>query len=173
MATLQEKRISGFVEPVLTSMGFDLVALRIIGSKKLQTLQIMAENAQTGTIDLESCSKVSRAISAVLDVEDPISGAYQLEVSSPGIDRPLTRVKDFEKHIGYEITLETETPSDAGQKNYRGKITAFDGQTITLAADQAEVAIDFTNVARAKLVLTDELIKAALKKRSEEKNESC
>lgn len=170
MATTQEKRIASIVQPAIADLGFDLVSLRIIGSKKLQTLQIMAENPETGTLDLDGCAKISHSISALLDVEDPISGAYQLEVSSPGIDRPLTRPQDFEKHVGFEITLESEMPSETGQKNYRGQLASFQDGVVKLHTDNGDFSFDLPNIARAKLVLTDELVKSALKKnRSEEK----
>lgn len=170
MATTQERRIASFVEPVLTDMGFDLVSLRIIGSQKLQTLQIMAEDPKTGRLDLNSCAKISQAVSAVLDVEDPIQAAYQLEISSPGIDRPLVRDRDFEKHIGYEISVETEEPAnESGQKKFRGKLAAFNGDRFTLTTEVGDIEIERDNLHRAKLILTDELAKLALKKRSEEK----
>ena len=168
MTTVQEKRIATIIEPAIKELGYDLVSLRVIGSKKLQTLQIMAETPETGTLDLNGCEKISRSISALLDVEDPISGAYQLEVSSPGIDRPLTRPQDFLKHVGYDITLESVLPSETGQKNFRGKISACAEDLVTLETENGNVSFDFANIARAKLVLTDELVKAALKKRSEE-----
>lgn len=168
MASTLEKRIANIIQPAIAELGYELVLTRLIGSKKLQTLQIMAENPETGSLDLDGCSKISRSISALLDVEDPISGAYQLEVSSPGIDRPLTRVRDFEKHIGFVMTIESETPSEVGQKNFRGTLTAFNGDVATLETEQGTVSFDLSNIARAKLVLTDELVKSALKKRSEE-----
>jgi ribosome maturation factor RimP len=167
MATIQEKRIANFVSPVLTDLGYELVSLRIIGSQKLQTLQIMAEHPDTGTLDLDGCAKISNAVSAILDVEDPIHSAYQLEVSSPGIDRPLVKEKDFQKHIGYEISVETETASAEGQKRYRGKLTSYNGENFTIITDTGEVQIQMSNLNRAKLILTDELAKQALKKRSE------
>lgn len=169
MATLHEKRITNFIEPVITDLGYDLVSLRIIGSAKLQTLQIMAEDPKTGTLDLNGCSKISHAVSAILDVEDPIQSAYQLEISSPGIDRPLVRDRDFEKHIGYEISVETEeSAAENGQKKFRGKLLAFNGDTFVMTTDTGEITIERENVNRAKLILTDELAKLALKKRREE-----
>lgn len=171
MASTQEKRITAFIEPVITGLGYDLVSVRIIGSAKLQTLQIMAENPETGRLDLNGCEKISHAVSAVLDVEDPIHSAYQLEISSPGIDRPLVRDRDFEKHIGYEISVETEDGmGDNGQKRFRGKLKEFNVSTFVVATeDIGDITIERSNVARAKLILTDELAKLALKKRSEEK----
>lgn len=163
MPTIQEKRIASFVEPVLVDMGYDLVSLRIIGSQKLQTLQIMAENRDTGTLDLNGCTEISNAISALLDVEDPIQSAYQLEVSSPGIDRPLVRDRDYTKHIGFEISVETYEANEDAQKKFRGKLSAYDGQSLTMITDHGDVTIEMDNVSRAKLILTEELAKQALK----------
>lgn len=171
MPTIQEKRIAGYVEPVLKDMGFDLVSLRIIGSQKLQTLQIMAENPDTGTLDLDSCAKISHAVSALLDVEDPIQSAYQLEISSPGIDRPLVKDRDFVKYMGYEISAETIDANEEGSRRFRGKLSAFDGETFTVTTDHGDEPIRLDNLVRAKLILTDELAKKALKKRAKEENE--
>ena len=169
MATIHEKRITNIVEPVITGLGYDLVSLRIIGSQKLQTLQIMAEDPKTGRLDLNGCEKISHAVSAIMDVEDPIQSAYQLEISSPGIDRPLVRERDFEKHIGYEISVETEEAiNESGQKRLRGKLASFNEEKIIVATeDIGDVEIERNNIIRAKLILTDELAKLALKKRSE------
>ncbi len=169
MATIHEKRITNIVEPVITGLGYDLVSLRIIGSQKLQTLQIMAEDPNTGRLDLNGCEKISHAVSAIMDVEDPIQSAYQLEISSPGIDRPLVRERDFEKHIGYEISVETEDAiNESGQKRLRGKLVSFNEEKIIVATeDIGDVEIERNNITRAKLILTDELAKLALKKRSE------
>lgn len=169
MATPQERRITGIVEPIVTDLGYELILVRIIGSKKLQTLQIVAEDPKTGLLDLDGCTKISHALSAVMDVEDPISGAYQLEVSSPGMDRPLVRAKDFEKHIGHEISLETEEPSAEGQKNFRGRLTSFQNSEITLTTETGDVVVHLDNINKAKIVLTDELFRSVLKKRSAEK----
>jgi len=173
MSTIQEKKISKFLEPVLGELGYELVALRILGSQKLQTLQILAEDPQTQTLDLEGCTKISRAVSAILDVEDPFPGAYQLEVSSPGIDRPLVRERDFLANIGFEATVEKLTPAESGQKKFRGRIAAVENELITLnTEDQGDVQIELGDINKAKLVLTDELIKATAKKRKEQQTES-
>lgn len=169
MPTIQEKRIASFVEPVLKDMGYDLVSLRIIGSQKLQTLQIMAENPDTGTLDLNACTDISHAISALLDVEDPIQSAYQLEISSPGIDRPLVKDRDFLKYMGYEISAETIDPNEDGARRFRGKLSVFDGISFTMTTDHGDERIQIDNLVRAKLILTDELAKKALKKKPQEK----
>ena len=165
MSTQQEKRISKYIEPAITDLGYDLVALRIIGSQKLQTLQIMAEDPETQTLDLDGCTKISRAVSALLDVEDPFSSAYQLEVSSPGIDRPLVRPRDFENNIGFEASVEIELPAENGQKKFRGKITSFEGEIVTLETETGNIKIDMPNIHKAKLVMTDDLLKASAAKR--------
>lgn len=163
MPTLQEKRIASIVEPVIKSLGFDLVSLRVIGSQKLQTLQIMAENPETGTLDLNGCTEISHAVSSLLDVEDPIQSAYQLEVSSPGIDRPLVKDRDFEKYMGFEISVETIDANEEGSRRFRGRLSAFDGASFTIITDHGDEPIQMDNLVRAKLILTDELAKQALK----------
>jgi len=168
---MQEKRISGFIEPVLKDMGYELVSLRVIGSQKLQTLQIMAENPDTGTLDLEGCTKISHAVSALLDVEDPIQSAYQLEISSPGIDRPLVRERDFLKHIGYEVSVETIDANEDAQRKFRGKLSAYNTTSLTVTTDIGDEVIEMDNLARAKLILTDELAKQALKKGSKKESQ--
>ncbi len=171
MSTQQEKKISNFIEPVIADLGYELVALRVIGSQKLQTLQIMAEDPSTQTLDLDGCTKISRAVSAILDVEDPFASPYQLEISSPGIDRPLVRARDFEANVGFEATIETETPAENGQKKYRGRILSFANDIIVLGTDVGEVSIDLSNIVKAKLVLTDELIKANQNKRPKQQEQ--
>lgn len=168
MTTPQEKRIAAYIEPVIRDLGYDFVALRIIGSTKLQTLQIMAEHPDTQNLDLEGCTKISRAVSAILDVEDPFSGAYQLEVSSPGIDRPLVRARDYIGNIGFEASVETETPAENGQRKYRGRIVSYENDTLVLDTDTGTVTLDSANINKAKLVMTDELLKASQLKRKQQ-----
>lgn len=153
-----ERKITEIIDPVVKDLGFDVVQVRLIGSQKLQTLQILAENPATGTLDLNGCTAVSRAISAILDVEDPIPGAYQLEVSSPGVDRPLMREADFIKYKGLDISVETDMPDDNGQKRFKGKLSDFVDNVIYMASESGDVKIDFDDVAKAKLVLTEELV---------------
>lgn len=163
--TIQESKIAAIIEPAIKDLGFDLIQVRVIGSQKLQTLQVMAEDPKTGLLDLNGCTAISREISALLDVEDPIAGAYQLEVSSPGIDRPLTRAADFEKHKGEVVSIETDEPAADGQKRFKGKISEFDGTTVTLTTEDGEVQIALGTIIKAKLVLTDELLEAVMKKK--------
>lgn len=143
-------------------MGYELVRVRLTGSDK-KVLQIMAEMAD-GTMTIEGCAKVSELVSALLDVEDPISGAYDLEVSSPGIDRPLTREKDFERWAGFEAKVELEQAED-GQRRYRGKLLGLrDGLILMQADDGNHVELSFSDVRKAKLILTDELIAASMRR---------
>lgn len=167
-ATTQERKIAAMIQPAIADLGFELVQVRVIGSQKLQTLQIMAENPATGKLDLNGCTAISRSISAILDVEDPISSAYQLEVSSPGMDRPLTKPADFEKYTGQHISVETEDADEDGQKRFRGIITGFGDDVVTLTTDLGAKKIELGNIVKAKLVLTDELVKAALKQEIKE-----
>lgn len=153
-----ERKINEIIDPVVKDLGFEVVQVRLIGSAKMQTLQILAEDPATGKIDLNGCTAVSRAVSAILDVEDPIPAAYQLEVSSPGVDRPLTRESDFEKYKGLDIAIETSIPNDNGQKRFKGKLTNFADNVIYMGSESGDVKIDFDDVLKAKLVLTEELV---------------
>ncbi len=166
--TTQERKIASLIQPAIADLGYDLVQVRLIGSQKLQTLQIMAEDPKTGKLDLNGCTAISRGISAILDVEDPIASAYQLEVSSPGMDRPLTKAADFQKYNGKEVSIETEIADDDGQKKHRGKIAGFKDDVLSLETDGGMLEIELGNIVKAKLVLTDELVKAALKREIKE-----
>jgi ribosome maturation factor RimP len=143
-------------------MGFELVRVRLMSGKKT-TLQIMAERPEGG-IEVEDCSRISRAIGAVLDVEDPISGEYALEVSSPGIDRPLTRLKDFERWAGYEVKLETAEMID-GRRRFKGMLHGVEGNDVLIEIPDGTIGLDFDWLSDAKLVLTDELISESLASR--------
>lgn len=169
--TAQEQRIAGIIEPVLRDIGFDMVQVRILGSAKLQTLQIMAEDPESGTLDLDACTEISRAIAPVLDVEDPISGSYQLEITSPGLERPLVRPRDFEKALGRYISVETETPDERGQKKFKGVLTTI-GQNLdlSLSHEHGVSLIPMAHVCKARLVLTDDQLKAALSRKGTEAN---
>lgn len=167
-ATTQERKIASMIQPAIADLGYELVQVRLIGSQKLQTLQIMAEDPKTGKLDLNGCTAISRGISAILDVEDPIASAYQLEVSSPGMDRPLTKPGDLERYKGKEISVETEIADEDGQKKYRGKIAGFKDEILSLETDLGTLAIELGNIVKAKLVLTEELVKAALKREIKE-----
>ncbi len=159
-------RIAEIIEPVLAAMDFRLVRVRMMNQNGL-TLQIMAER-NDGTMDVAGCEAVSTAISPVLDVEDPIDKAYHLEVSSPGIDRPMVRKSDFVRWQGHLVKCETSITID-NRKRFRGKIAAVDSEGFTLERDQVaygeepRVTIPFTALAEAKLILTDDLIRDALR----------
>lgn len=153
-------RIAAMIEPSLLSMGFLLVRVRFGGSKR-PTLQIMAERPD-GTMTVEDCAEVSRAVSAILDVEDPIASEYVLEVSSPGIDRPLMKLEDYLRFGGYEAKIETSLPVD-GRKRYRGRLRGVEGEDILVEVDGTLYRLPFPLVAEARLVLTDDLIAASLK----------
>lgn len=167
MSKLQAKneRFLTLVEPPLAHMGYALVRVQLQGSGKMQTLQVMAERTDDKPMTVDDCEAISKQLSAILDVEDPIGGAYQLEVSSPGIDRPLTRTADFNRFAGHLALVELAAPqimSDGkGRKKFQGKLVSANDSTVTLTGDKDESWVfAFDNIAKAKLVLTDELIKA-------------
>lgn len=161
-----DRRIAEIIEPVLVAMGFKLVRVRLMNQNGL-TLQVMAEK-NDGTMTVEDCEEVSMAISPVLDVEDPVDKAYHLEVSSPGIDRPMVRKSDFERWIGHLLKCETSILID-NRKRFRGKITEVGAEGFTLERDQVAygeeplVTVPFNALAEAKLILTDDLIRDALR----------
>lgn len=163
-----DKRLAALVEPTVTGMGFELVRLRFM-SGKTATVQIMAERPDA-TMEIEDCAKLSRAISAVLDVEDPISGVFSLEVSSPGIDRPLTRLVDFDRWQGYDAKLETEEMID-GRRRFRGILAGTEGNEVLVDIAEGTIGLEFDWLIDAKLILTDELITESLKARKHAFNE--
>lgn len=165
-----DARIAQIVTPVLSAIGFRLVRVRQSGQNGL-TLQIMAER-NDGTMDVDGCEEVSRAVSPVLDVEDPIEKAYHLEISSPGIDRPLVRKSDFEAAVGHLVKMETAVMV-AERKRFRGKIAGTEADGVVIERDQASygdepsVTVPWDAISDARLILTDELIRDALKKDKE------
>jgi ribosome maturation factor RimP len=169
-----DARVALIVEPVLAGMGYRLVRVRMLGQNGL-TLQIMAERPD-GTMTVEDCEEVSRAVSPALDVDDPIEKAYHLEVSSPGIDRPLVRKSDFATWSGHLAKVETAVLVD-GRKRFRGKIGAVDGDGFTrereaAAGEASAVRIPFDTIAEARLMLTDDLIRDALSKDNRARKEA-
>jgi ribosome maturation factor RimP len=162
-----DARIASIIEPVMRACGFRLVRVRLTGQNGL-TLQIMAERTD-GTMSVEDCEELSRLVSPVLDIEDPIEKAYHLEVSSPGIDRPLVSPADFASWAGHMAKLETSV-GIAGKRKFKGRIGAVVADGFVLVREQAapdeeaEVTIPFEAVSEARLVLTDDLIREALKK---------
>ena len=155
-------RVAAIAEPVLNDLGFRLVRVRISGLAGC-TVQIMAERPD-GAMTIEDCQMVSRALSPVLDVADPIDRAYRLEISSPGIDRPLVRRADFERFAGHVVKLEMAIARD-GRRRFRGELLGRDGEDARIRLeDGAEVLLPIAEMADAKLVLTDALVAAALKR---------
>ena len=158
--------MSEILTPVIEGMGFEVVRIRLMGGMA-KTLQIMVERPDGG-IEVDECALISTAISAVLDVEDPLEDAYALEVSSPGIDRPLTRLKDFETWEGYEARLETTEMID-GRRRFKGVLAGIGGDEVLInleeGAETLTVGLNFDWLSDAKLVLTDELIREMLRAR--------
>jgi ribosome maturation factor RimP len=155
-----EHKIFELSQPVAGDMGLEIVAVKITGENGAQVVQIMAEDPKTRRLSVDLCAKLSRSLSAVMDVEDPINGAYRLEVSSPGIDRLLVREKDFEDYTGFDAKLEMDMPNENGQKRFRGVLKGIENGDITIATDQGEAVVPFNALKKAKLVLTEDLIKA-------------
>ncbi|MEM9369743.1 MAG: ribosome maturation factor RimP [Pseudomonadota bacterium] len=164
-----DKRLAALVVPTLEGMGFELVRLRFISGKKA-TVQIMAERPD-GTMEIEDCASLSRALSAILDVEDPIEGEYSLEVSSPGIDRPLTRIHDFERWGGYEAKLETDEMI-GGRRRFKGILAGVEANEVLIDIQEGTIGLEFAWLSDAKLVLTDDLITESLKARKHAFNQS-
>lgn len=163
-----DQRMAEIITPVIEDLGFELVRVRLM-SGKVKTLQIMAERPEGG-IEVDDCAAISTAVSAVLDVEDPIEDMYTLEVSSPGIDRPLTRLKDFDVWDGYEARIETTEMID-GRRRFKGRLMGTeDGEVLVEIEEHGEtitIGLQFDWLAEAKLILTDDLIKEMLKARKE------
>ncbi len=160
--TPMDEKLARLMTPSVQAVGFELVRVRLMGGDR-PTLQVMAEKPD-GTMDVDDCADLSHALSALLDVEDPISGEYVLEVSSPGIDRPLTRLTDFDRWKGYEAKLELRDAID-GRKRYRGAVAGTEGTSVLIDTAEGErVSIVFAELGDAKLVLTDELIAESLKR---------
>ncbi|HKU09346.1 MAG TPA: ribosome maturation factor RimP [Bradyrhizobium sp.] len=160
-------RVSAIAEPVLQGMGYRLVRIRVSGEAGC-TVQVMAERPD-GTMLIEDCEAVSRALSPVLDIADPIERAYRLEISSPGIDRPLVRRSDFERHVGHVARIEMSVAAH-GRKRFRGTIIGVEGDAVRIKRDdvkpgeEAEVPLVMEEIADARLVLTDELIAESMRR---------
>lgn len=149
-----ERQISQLIEPVIQDKGYELVSLSLQGT----ILQIMAENPQTRRLGVDECAVLSREIATILEVEDPIKGHYRLEVSSPGIDRPLVKLQDFADFAGFEAKIEINPPLE-GQKRFRGRIKGVEDNGVLLDTDKGLIGLAYESIEKAKLVLTDELIK--------------
>ncbi len=157
-----EERVIALIEPTAASLGFRIVRVRLSGQRR-KRLQIMAERLADGQMSVEDCTRLSRALSPVFDLEDPIQGEFDLEISSPGIDRPLMSIEDFERFIGHEAKLETAAMVD-GRRRYKGVIQAVEGDVIVLASEQGETRLHFAGLSEARLVLTDRLIEEDLRR---------
>jgi len=145
------------LEPAIERAGYRLVRLRLMGGKT-KTLQIMAERPD-GTMNVEDCAVLSRALLDFIEQEDPLEGEYELEVSSPGIDRPLIRAKDYERFAGFDAKLETRAPID-GRKRFKGKLLGLEGSNVKIEVEGVALALPLEEIEKAKLVLTDALIAA-------------
>jgi len=166
-------RVAGIAEPVVEQLGYRLVRIKISATEGC-TIQIMAERPD-GSMSVEDCETISRALSPVFDVNEPIDRAYRLEISSPGIDRPLVRKSDFERYAGHLTRIEMEVPVD-GRKRFRGILTGVEGELAKLRlddaeSDDAEVMLPIADMGDAKLVLTDELVTQALRAEKAAKRE--
>lgn len=164
--TAIDRRLADIVTPVIEGLGFELVRIRLMGGKT-RTLQIMADRPEGGII-VEDCATISTAVSAVLDVEDPVEDEYILEVSSPGIDRPLTRLKDFDMWADYEARLETTELID-GRRRFKGFLRGTEGDEVLIeieeGAETLTIGLQFEWLSDAKLILTDDLIAEMLRQR--------
>ena len=157
-----DRRLAEIITPVIEDMGYELVRVRLMSGKST-TLQVMADKPGGG-IEVDDCADISNAIGAVLDVEDPILDEYTLEVSSPGIDRPLTRLKDFDAFEGYEAKLETAELID-GRRRFKGVLAGIEGDEVLINVEEGTIGLHFDWLSDAKLVLSDDLIKEMLRQR--------
>jgi ribosome maturation factor RimP len=164
--TAIDRRLADIVTPVIEGLGFELVRIRLMGGKT-RTLQIMADRPDGGIV-VDECAAISTAVSAVLDVEDPVEDNYILEVSSPGIDRPLTRLKDFETWIGWEARIETSELID-GRRRFKGELAGTEGDEVLITLDESgeavTIGLKFDWLSDAKLILTDALIAEMLRQK--------
>ncbi|MEN8892060.1 ribosome maturation factor RimP [Planktotalea arctica] len=159
-----DQRLASIITPVIEDLGFELVRVRLMSGKST-TLQIMAERPEGG-IEVDQCAQISTAIGASLDVEDPIVDEYTLEVSSPGIDRPLTRLKDFATFEGYEAKIETTELID-GRRRFKGELAGVEGNDVLINVEEGTIGLNFDWLSDAKLVLTDDLINEMLRQRKD------
>jgi ribosome maturation factor RimP len=168
-------RVAAIAEPVIESLGYRLVRVKVSGAEGC-TVQIMAERPD-GSMTVEDCETVSRALSPVLDVTDPIERAYRLEISSPGIDRPLVRKSDFDRYAGHLAKIEMEIPVN-GRKRFRGELAGTEGDVArvrrddTEAGEEAEILLPIEEMSEARLLLTDELVTQALRREKAAKREA-
>jgi ribosome maturation factor RimP len=164
---IDTNEIARIIEPSMEAMGYRLVRV-MLTSLRRPVVQIMAERCDEAPISVDDCADISRSVSALLDVADPIVGAYTLEVSSPGIDRPLVRPEDYDRFAGFEVRIELAEPhAGSGRKRFRGRLLGRAGDDVRLVGENGgggEIRLPFAAIAKAKLVLTDDLLAAAQKK---------
>jgi ribosome maturation factor RimP len=158
--TAEDQGLLELLDPVAEAAGYEIVRLRLMGGEHARRLQIMAERPSDGDMNVEDCARLSRAISEIMDAADPIAGEYTLEVSSPGVDRPLTRLKDFAVYEGYEARLELDRVAE-GRKRFKGMLAGVedDAVAIDLEGEEETAIIPFSWIVEAKLILTDQLMK--------------
>ena len=174
--TSRVAELERLIEPIARALGYELVRVRLSGANR-PVLQIMAER-DDGMMDVDDCAKLSRAVSAAFDEDDPIESNYVLEVSSPGIDRPLTRRRDYEAYAGHEARIELKAPLE-GRKRIRGTLKGLKGEDVVVETElgedrvRGELALPFMSIGEAKLVLTDALIEQDLKRRKAVSNRTA
>lgn len=168
MISPQERKIEEIITPLVEERHLRLVCARLVNESHGMVLRVMAEDPETKNLGIDDCAALSQEISALLDVEDPIDGRYLLEVSSPGVDRPLISAQDFVEYQDYEVKIEIDPPLD-GQKRFRGRLRGMTDGDIILDTDQGELAVPFSGVTKAKLVMNDELIQKVMKKHEKKK----
>lgn len=149
-------RIERLIRPTAEALGFDVIRVQLVGQQRFR-LQIMAERRADGSMTIDDCAELSRAIAPILEVEDPLPDAYTLEVSSPGIDRPLVRLEDFDRYAGFEAKIEMAFPVE-GRRRFQGRLLGTDERRVRLRVEGGEVALVFDDIRRAKLILTEELL---------------
>ena len=164
--TAEDRRLLELLDPVAEATGYEIVRLRLMGGEAGRRLQVMAETPE-GEMVVEDCARLSRAISEVMDAADPIAGEYTLEVSSPGVDRPLTRLKDFANYEGHEARVELDRVAE-GRKRFRGVLAGVEGDAIgiDLEGEDSTAMIPFEWIVDAKLILTDALMKRGADERA-------
>ncbi len=153
-----EQRIADMIRPAIEDLGFDLVRVLLSGQRH-KKLQVMAEPLDGRAMTVDHCADISRVVSALLDVEDPIDDAYTLEVSSPGIDRPLVKLVDFERFAGFEARVEMDVAID-GRRRFSGRLMGVDGTDVLIEVTEGEARLPYDDIQKAKLLMTDELIEA-------------
>ncbi len=165
-ADLLAERVEQLLTPTIEAMGFEVVRVSISGDRNA-TLQIMAEPVDGSEMTVDHCADISRAVSAVLDVEDPIPGTYSLEVSSPGLDRPLVRLGDFDRFAGFDAKIEMKSLID-GRRKFKGRVGGTEGSDVLIEMDGEQIRLEHAAIAKAKLVITDEMLAKLKEERTHE-----